>query len=304
MRRQQDRQLDAQVERIFQANRQIYSSPRLVDALRKQGICCGENRVRRLMKEQGLRAAHKRRRQPRTTNSEHALPVAPNLLRDKPAPKTVNLQWVSDITYIATREGWLYLAGTLDCYSRRLVGWQTSASLESEVVLSAARRAFENRRPTSGLVYHSDRGSQYASRVCQRLLAQQGAQQSMSRRGNCYDNAMMEYPGAPQAEATLKTECFGDLIPATRAQARTMLFDYIEVVYNRKPKLTCPRYRSNFMLARQSLKERTESQQKLEGQVAEWQNQCKAAKVQVEWHCGVQDARCKLKPLYPRLLPS
>src|SRR5690606_35987986 len=146
-------------------------------------------------------AVHKRRRQPRTANSEHTLTIAPNLLQEKPAPKTVNQQWVSDITYIATREGWLYLAGTLDCYSRRLVGWQTTASLESEVVLSAARRAFACRRHASGLIYHSDRGSQYASRECQRLLAQQGARQSMSRRANCYDNAMME-----SFWATLKAE--------------------------------------------------------------------------------------------------
>lgn len=229
VRRQQDQQLGQQVETLFHANRGAYGSPRLADALRKQGIRCGKNRIRRLMKERGLRAVHKRRRQPRTTNSEHTLPIAPNLLQEKPAPKTVNQQWVSDITYIATREGWLYLAGTLDCYSRRLVGWQTSASLESEVVLSAARRAFTCRQPASGLIYHSDRGSQYASRECQRLLAQQGARQSMSRRANCYDNAMME-----SFWATLKAECFGDYIPASRAEAKTMLFDYIEVFYNRQ----------------------------------------------------------------------
>jgi putative transposase len=229
VRRQQDQQLAQQMEVIFHATRQSYGSPRLVDALHKQGVRCGKNRVRRLMKERGLEAVHKRRRQPRTTDSGHSLPVAPNLLQERSAPGTINQQWVSDITYIATGEGWLYLAGTLDCYSRRLVGWQTSASLESEVVLSAARRAFACRRPRSGLIYHSDRGCQYASRNCQVLLAQQGAQQSMSRRGNCYDNAMME-----SFWATLKTECFGDYIPANRAEAKTMLFDYIEVFYNRQ----------------------------------------------------------------------
>ena len=192
----------------------------------------------------------KRRRQPCTTDSQHALPVAPNLLRDRPAPRTVNLQWVSDITYIAAREGWLYLAGTLDCYSRRLVGWQTSASLESEVVLSAARRTFENRGPTSGLIYHSDRGSQYVSRGCQRLLAQQ----SMSRKGRVpfgrrYDNAMME-----SFWATLKTECFGDYIPASRAEARTMLFDYIEVFYNRQRSHSALGYLSPAQFAQQAAK--------------------------------------------------
>jgi transposase InsO family protein len=229
VRRQQDQQLGQQMEALFHANRRVYGSPRLVDALRKQGIRCGKNRIRRLMKERGLKAVYKRRRQPRSTDSAHVLPVAPNWLQEKPAPGRVNQQWVSDITYIATREGWLYLAGTLDCYSRRLVGWQTSASLESEVVLSAARRAFACRRPTYGLIYHSDQGRQYASRECRKLLAQQGAQQSMSRKGNCYDNAMME-----SFWATLKTECFDNYVPVSRVEARTMLFDYIEVFYNRQ----------------------------------------------------------------------
>jgi transposase InsO family protein len=229
MRRQQDLQLGQQIEAVFQASRESYGSPRLVDALHKQGVRCGKNRIRRLMCERGLKAKMKRRRQPRTTDSRHALPVAPNLMQEVAQPKAINQCWVNDITYIATQEGWLYLAGTLDCYSRRIVGWQAGASLKSEIVLSAARRAFSGRRPESGLVYHSDRGCQYASRECQRLLADQGAQQSMSRRGNCYDNAMME-----SFWATLKTECFGDYVPATRREAKSMLFDYIEVFYNRQ----------------------------------------------------------------------
>jgi transposase InsO family protein len=229
MRRQEDQQLGQQMVEVFQASRASYGSPRLVDALHKQGLRCGKNRIRRLMEERGLEAKQKRRRRPCTTDSRHALPVAPNLLQEAPAPKAINQHWVNDITYIATQEGWLYLAGTLDCYSRRIVGWQAAASLESEVVLSAARRAFACRRPESGLVYHSDRGSQYASRDCRRLLADQGAQQSMSRRGNCYDNAMIE-----SFWATLKTECFGDYLPATRSEAKSMLFDYIEVFYNRQ----------------------------------------------------------------------
>ena len=229
VRRQQDVQLGQQMEAVFQASRESYGSPRLVDALHKQGVRCGKNRIRRLMCERGLKAKVKCRRQPRTTDSRHALPIAPNLLREVPEPSAINQCWVNDITYIATHEGWLYLAGTLDCYSRRIVGWQASSSLESAVVLGAARRAFSDRRPASGLIYHSDRGSQYASRDCQKLLAEQGAQQSMSRRGNCYDNAMME-----SFWATLKTECFGDYVSATRSAAKAMLFDYIEVFYNRQ----------------------------------------------------------------------
>ena len=229
VRRQQDLQLGQQMEAVFQASRESYGSPRLVDALHKQGVRCGKNRIRRLMCERGLKAKQKCRRKPRTTDSCHALPVAPNLLQEVPKPSAINECWVNDITYIATQQGWLYLAGTLDCYSRRIVGWQVAASLEREVVLGAVRRAFSGRRPESGLVYHSDRGCQYASRQCQKLLADQGAQQSMSRRGNCYDNAMME-----SFWATLKTECFGDYVPATRSEAKSMLFDYIEVFYNRQ----------------------------------------------------------------------
>jgi putative transposase len=228
-RRQEDEHLGQQMAEVFHANRAVYGSPRLVDALHQRGLRCGKNRIRRLMRERGLVAKHKRRRQPRTTQSHHALPVASNLLREVSAPTSINQQWVSDITYIATGEGWLYLAGTLDRYSRRLVGWQTSLSLASEVVLSATRRALKSRRPQRGLIYHSDRGCQYASRECQELLAGHGVQPSMSRVGNCYDNAMME-----SFWATLKTECFGDYVPPTRHEAKAMLFDYIEVFYNRQ----------------------------------------------------------------------
>ena len=228
-RRQEDQHLGQQMEEVFQAHRQVYGSPRLVDALHQRGFRCGKNRIRRLMRERGLEAQQKRRRWPRTTQSDQTLPVAPNLLREEPAPTRINQHWVSDITYIATGEGWLYLAGTLDCYSRRLVGWQTSLSLSREVVLSATCRAVAGRRPPPGLIYHSDRGCQYASGECQQLLVRHGMQASMSRRANCYDNAMME-----SFWATLKTECFGDYVPETRREAKRMLFDYIEVFYNRQ----------------------------------------------------------------------
>ena len=181
------------------------------------------------MQERGLEAKQKRRFRPQTTDSEHDLPIAPNLLQEAPPASRINEYWVNDITYIPTCEGWLYLAGTLDCYSRRIVGWDVSSSLEREVVLQAARRAFTSRRPESGLIYHSDRGCQYASHDCRELLIDQGAQQSMSRSGNCYDNAMME-----SFWATLKTECFGDYVPATRDEAKAMVFKYIEIFYNRQ----------------------------------------------------------------------
>lgn len=171
-RRQEDQQLGQLMEEVFHDSRSSYGSPRLVDALHKQGHRCGKNRIRRLMEERGLKAKLKRRRKPRTTDSEHALPVAPNLLQAAAATSRINECWVNDITYIPTQQGWLYLAGTQDSYSRRIVGWQASASLESEVVLQAARRAFANRRPGPGVVYHSDRGSQYASRDCRQLLTE------------------------------------------------------------------------------------------------------------------------------------
>jgi len=201
----------------------------LVDALKKEGLPCGKSRIRRLMEERGLEAKTKQRFRPSTTDSEHDLPVAPNLLHDAPKASRINQHWVNDITYIPTHEGWLYLAGTLGCYSRRIVGWNASSSLDREGVLEAARRAFNFLKPEQGLIYHSDRGSQYASHDCRQLLAEKGAQQSMSRKGNCYDNAMME-----SFWATLKTECFGDYVPATRDEAKGMLYQYIEFFHNRQ----------------------------------------------------------------------
>jgi len=228
-RRVQDVQLMEKIEEVFNASGGTYGSPRLVDALQKEGLRCGKNRVRRLMGECGLQARQKRRFRPQTTDSEHDKPIAPNLLQEAPPASRINQYWVNDITYIPTCEGWLYLAGTLDCYSRRIVGWDASSSLEREVVLQAARRAFASRRPEHGLIYHSDRGCQYASDDCRDLLEDQGADQSMSRKGNCYDNAMIE-----SFWATLKTECFGDYVPATRDEAKAMIFKYIEIFYNRQ----------------------------------------------------------------------
>jgi transposase InsO family protein len=229
LRHQQDEVLAFEIKEVHEDSRGTYGCRRVMHALRAAGIRCGKTRVSRVMKSEGLVARRKRCRNPHTTNSDHELAVLPNLLRDALPTTAVNQRWVSDITYIPTKEGWLYLAGTLDCHSRELVGWQTSSSPSGDLVVSAAERAFWRQRPGEGLIYHSDRGIQYASRACRQLLAQQGAQQSMSRKGNCYDNAMME-----SFWATLKAECFGGFVPATRDEAKEMLFSYIEIFYNRK----------------------------------------------------------------------
>jgi transposase InsO family protein len=228
-RRQEDDELSAAMEPIFVASRQTYGSPRLTAALRQEGRRCGKNRVARLMREHHLRPKQKRRRgRPVTTESNHRYPVAENWLAKVPAPARPNQVWVADITYIDTGEGWLYLAGLLDGCSRRCVGWQTGESLEATLVTRAWQKACRDRRPEPGLLHHSDRGVQYASGAMTALLAEKGAAASMSRKANCYDNAMME-----SFWATLKAECFAGERPPTRQAARLKIFDYIEGFYNR-----------------------------------------------------------------------
>lgn len=154
--------------------------------------------------------------------------MAKNELAKVPAPDQPNQIWVADITYIETQEGWLYLAGILDLYSRKVAGWNTSDSLATELVTNAWKKAWKKHRPDPGLLHHSDRGCQYASKEFRSLLSAHQAGASMSRKGNCYDNAVME-----SFWATLKTECFGSRIPETREQAQLMIFEYIEGFYNR-----------------------------------------------------------------------
>jgi putative transposase len=228
-RRREDRALACKIAPIFALSRQTYGSPRVTAALRQQGHRCGKNRIARLMREQGLRPKQKRRRwRPQTTDSNHPRSVAENWLAKVPAPDRPDQVWVADITYIDTDEGWLYLAGLLDACSRRCVGWQTGESLDAALVTQAWQKARRKRRPEPGLLHHSDRGVQYASGAMSALLAKSGAAASMSRRGNCYDNAMME-----SFWATLKAECFAEERPPTRQAAGLQIFDYIEGFYNR-----------------------------------------------------------------------
>ena len=180
------------------------------------------------MQEKNLYAKRKRRKA-RTTNSHHRFPIASNLLKRDFTAHAPNKKWVADITFIETREGWLYLSGVLDTYSRKIVGWAMDKSHDAELVKAALRMALLKRQPAAGLIHHWDRGSEYASTSYQLLLQEQNIQASMSGTGDCYDNAMME-----SFWATLKEECCGQTIFATRSEAKTAIFEYIEVYYNRQ----------------------------------------------------------------------
>jgi len=228
-RHRQDKALLAEIEPLFEANRRTYGSPRIMHALRKSGWRCGKNRIARLMRSGDLRARQKRRFRPKTTRSDHKLPLVENWLAKTPAPDRPSQVWVADITYIQTQEGWLYLSGILDHCSRRCVGWQADDSLATSLVTRAWKKAWQNQRPAPGLLHHSDRGIQYASSDFATLLSSCRATASMSRKANPYDNAIIE-----SFFATLKTECFGkNQIPKSRREAKLVLFDYIETFYNR-----------------------------------------------------------------------
>ena len=226
-RRVQDQKLVEQITPIFQQSRRTYGSPRIQIALGRAGERCGKNRIARLMRQQGLRAKQKRRFRPVTTQSQHGLAVAENWLAKVPSPARPNQVWVSDITYLPTCEGWLYLAVILDACSRKVVGWHVDDHLETPLVTEALQQARQRRGPAPGLLHHSDRGVQYASSAHRALLATYHITPSMSRKGNCYDNALAE-----SFFATLKTEVFAQTAPQPKAQTKRTLFEYIEAFYN------------------------------------------------------------------------
>lgn len=226
VRGQTDQQLAVQVAAVHAASRRRYGSPRVYRELRAQGHEVGRHRVARLMREQGLRAREKRRFH-RTTDSQHGLPVAANVLARQFTVPTPNTAWVSDITYLWTREGWLYLVVLLDLFSRRVVGWALHDRMTRQLALEALAMALRNRQPPPGLVHHSDRGSQYASDDYRAVLAAHQIVCSMSRRGNCWDNAVAE-----SFFSTLKLELVHDADWATHAEARADVSEYIEIFYN------------------------------------------------------------------------
>jgi putative transposase len=229
-RKLDDTQLSERIEDAFHENRGVYGSPRIHAELKEQGVRCGRKRIVRLMQEKEIMARRKRRKA-RKTESTHQFPLAPNILERNFTADTPNQKWMTDMTFIATYEGWLYLAGVIDAYSRKLVGWAMGKEHDAELVKKALQMALVQRDPEAGLVHHSDRGSEYASKSYQDMLHQRGIQVSMSRKGDCSDNAMIE-----SFWGTLKEEGIGQEIYRTREEAKTAVFDYIEVFYNRKRK--------------------------------------------------------------------
>jgi putative transposase len=228
-RRRRREELLGQIREAHHESRCTYGSPRVYHALKAEGVACCENTVAKLMKEEGIRSKVKRRFRVRTTDSAHEHPAADNLLDRDFAAEAPGLKWASDITFIPTAEGWLYLAVVLDLCSRKVVGWAMADHLRSGLCLDALGMALGRRRPAEGLVHHSDRGVQYACGEYRDLLRSQGITCSMSRRGDCYDNAAVE-----SFFKTLKVELVYHEHYATREQARRSVFEYVEVFYNRK----------------------------------------------------------------------
>lgn len=228
-RRERDNEeLLAQIRAAYQFSRRTYGSPRIHAYLRRKGCFCGRNRVARLMHQYQIVARKAHRRVPRTTQQYPGARTAPNLLNREFAASLPNQKWVSDITYIDTAEGWLYLAAILDLHSRRVVGWAMAGTMDAGLVEGAWQMALLTRQPPAGLLHHSDRGCQYTSEDYRDQLSNLPCQVSMSRTGNCYDNAVME-----SFFATLKAECAPSQFNS-KLEARSAIFEYIEGWYNRQ----------------------------------------------------------------------
>jgi transposase InsO family protein len=222
------------IERVYHEHKGRYGSPRITQQLRQEGVACGENRIARLMRENELAARAKKAFRPRTTLPGEG--AAPNLIKGL-QPSAPDQVWASDITYVSTLEGWLYLVVILDLFSRRVVGWKLGESLEAQLVVMALSNALVLRQPDEGLYFHSDRGSQYSSEAVRKPLGVIGANVSMSGVGNCYDNATME----AFFFSTLKTECFPDnQVFTSRVQARRKIFEYIELYFSGELHLRLP----------------------------------------------------------------
>jgi putative transposase len=238
-REKADRMLGEQIEAIHKESRGTYGSPRITEVVRARGTRCSRKRVARIMRQKGLRGVQKARFRPQTTDSRHAHQLSPNRLDGVAEVDRPNQVWVSDITYIATKQGWMYLSAMMDLGTRTLKGWALKDSLRTSLVSDAFSHAVFRYRPQPGLIVHSDHGSQYASNEFRNLLARHKALGSMGRIGNCYDNAAME-----SFFATLKTELVRGQPFNTRQEAKQALFDYIEIFYNRQRLHSSLGYRS------------------------------------------------------------
>ena len=218
------------IEQAHLESRRTYGSPRVHRWLVQRGHCCGRHRIARLMRQARLRSQSRRRFRPLSlTDSNHDLPISPNRLRELTTPLRRDAVWVADITYVNTREGWLYVAAVVDRWTRRCVGWAMGESLATSLPLAALNMALEHRHPPAGLIHHSDRGVQYASQSYRQRLAAAGVVPSMSRRGNCYDNALIE-----SFWSSMKRELVHRVHFATRQEARAAIFEWIEIFYNRE----------------------------------------------------------------------
>jgi len=224
-----NRALLTEIQRLHLAHRGRYGAPRIHAALRSEGHAASRGRVERLMRHHGIRAITPRRFRVCTTDSRHDLPIAPNRLAQNFAAERPNQVWLADITYVPTAEGWLYLAAVLDLFTRKIVGWAMRDHMRAELTVAALTMAIQQQKPPPGLIHHSDRGSQYASADYRKVLNAAGMIQSMSRKGNCWDNAPME-----SCFGTLKTELVHQVCYKTRDEARHGLFAYIEGYYNRQ----------------------------------------------------------------------
>jgi len=227
-RRQENRRLLVEIKAVHQKSRKTYGSPRVHAELRANGYVCGRHRVARLMRHHGIVSKHKRKFRA-TTNSVHSYPIAGNKLQRRFDVSKPGQCWVSDITYIPTREGWLYLAVTLDLFHRKVIGWAMDRWIGRQLAIDALNMAIRNGCLESGLIHHSDRGVQYASNEFQALLKTHAIQCSMSRKGDCWDNAVAE-----SFFHTLKVELIQGNFYDTRQQAKADIFDYIEIFYNRQ----------------------------------------------------------------------
>lgn len=222
--------LDGHIRAIYRRHKGRYGSPRITDDLRDLEVVCSENRVARRMRHMDLKAVQARKFKV-TTDSSHNMPVAPDLIRQDFTASAANQKWVSDITYIWTRQGWLYLAVVMDLYSRAIIGWSMNVRMTQQLVCDALTMALFRRRFPRSVIVHSDRGSQYCSKRYQRLLAVHRLRCSMGRKATCYDNAAME-----SFFHSLKVELVHRELYVSRQQARSSIFEYIEMYYNRKRK--------------------------------------------------------------------